>query len=41
MLNEELKDPSSVQSYHVGWACTYGIDCWMLMDQLTAKLVDH
>ena len=23
MLNEELKDPSSVQSYHVQWACTY------------------
>ena len=23
MLNEELKDPSSVQSYHVRWACTY------------------
>ena len=39
MLNEELKDPSSVQSYHVWWACTYGIDCWMLMDHLTAKLV--
>ena len=41
MLNEELKDPSSMQSYHVWWACTYGIDCWMLIDYLTAKLVDH
>ena len=41
MLNEELKDPSSVQSYHVWWACTYGIDCWMLMDHLNTKLVDH
>ena len=39
MLNEEFKDPSSVQSYHVRWACSYGIDCWLLMDQLTAKLV--
>ena len=41
MLNDELKDPSSMQSYHVRWACTYGIDCWMLMDHLTTKLVDH
>ena len=23
MVNEELKDPSSMQSFHVCWACTY------------------
>ena len=40
-LNEELTDPSSVQSYPVR---TYGIDRWMsikLLGRLTAKLVNR
>ena len=41
----ELTDPSSVcrKLPCTMWACTYGIDCWMLtklVDCLTAKLVD-
>ena len=35
MLNAELKDPSSMQSYHVRWACTYGIDCCEMVDLLS------
>ena len=37
MLNDELKDPCSMQSYHVRCMSLhlYGIDCWMLMEQLT------
>ena len=43
-LNEELKDPSTVQSYHVPCEpALIGIDHWMptkLVDCLTAKPVD-
>ena len=44
MLNEELKDPSSVQSYRIPCETALMIYRWMptkLVDHLTAKLVDR
>ena len=45
-LNKELKDPSSVQSYHTPCEpalISYGIDRWIrakLVERLTAKLMN-